>query len=312
KSVESIHLIPPQSRIQCPLFFFPAAIMKPLLLSSSSSSSPPLLKIHNPKPPKFPKLPSNHVNYLFRNLSLPLSSVHLLSSIPPCLASEPLIPSPAEYSDKINLESVLVSIDDFFTANPFFVSGCLFVWLVVIPFGQRYLRGYRFLSAINAFRKLRDDPKVQLLDIRDDESVASLCSPNLKIFDKRVERVEFDKGDEDGFVKKVLGVFPDTQNTILCVLDKQVCVTIWDSSVDDNSLQVAELLVKNGFKGAYAVKGGVRGKKGWVAIQKTMLPPSVRMLRNKAKISEPGSKGGTLEENDVDNSVDAASATSTR
>lgn len=35
-------------------------------------------------------------------------------------------------------------------------------------------------------------------------------------------------------------------------------------SFDGNSLKVAELLFKNGFKGAYAIKGGVRGKKGWI------------------------------------------------
>lgn len=35
-------------------------------------------------------------------------------------------------------------------------------------------------------------------------------------------------------------------------------------SFDGNSMKVAELLVKNGFKEAYAIKGGVRGEKGWL------------------------------------------------
>ncbi|CAN1231824.1 Rhodanese-like domain-containing protein 4A, chloroplastic [Linum grandiflorum] len=191
--------------------------MKSLILCSSS---PPLLQTHIPKPPNSHKSPPNHLNPLFRNvsLSISLSSIHLSSPLPPCLA--------AEYSDKINLESVLVSVDDFFTANPFFVSGCLFLWLVVLPFGQRYLRRYRFLSAIDSFRKLRDDPNVQLLDIRDEESVAGLCSPNLKMLGKQVGWVEFDKDDGDGFVKKVLSVFPDPQNTVLCILDKEVLMIL--------------------------------------------------------------------------------------
>jgi hypothetical protein len=29
-------------------------------------------------------------------------------------------------------------------------------------------------------------------------------------------------------------------------------------------MRVAELLFKNGFKEAYAIRGGVRGKKGWL------------------------------------------------
>lgn len=35
-------------------------------------------------------------------------------------------------------------------------------------------------------------------------------------------------------------------------------------SFDGDSLKVAELLYKSGFKEAYAIKDGVRGKKGWL------------------------------------------------
>lgn len=34
-------------------------------------------------------------------------------------------------------------------------------------------------------------------------------------------------------------------------------------SFDGNSLKVAELLFNNGFKEAYAIKGGLRGPEGW-------------------------------------------------
>ncbi|XP_010251414.1 PREDICTED: rhodanese-like domain-containing protein 4, chloroplastic isoform X3 [Nelumbo nucifera] len=53
------------------------------------------------------------------------------------------------------------------------------------------------------------------------------------------------------------------------------------SSFDGNSMKVAELLVKNGFKEAYAIKGGIKGKNGWQEIQETLLPLSVHVLPNK-------------------------------
>ncbi|XWS75975.1 hypothetical protein CRYUN_Cryun01aG0137500 [Craigia yunnanensis] len=59
------------------------------------------------------------------------------------------------------------------------------------------------------------------------------------------------------------------------------------SSFDGNSFKGAELLYQNGFKEAYAIKGGVRGKKGWLAIQETLLPPSVHIKPKKVvKISQ--------------------------
>lgn len=42
-------------------------------------------------------------------------------------------------------------------------------------------------------------------------------------------------------------------------------------SFDGNSMKVAELLFKNGFKAAYAIKGGVRGKKGWMVCFHSLL-----------------------------------------
>ncbi|CAA6663890.1 unnamed protein product [Spirodela intermedia] len=63
-------------------------------------------------------------------------------------------------------------------------------------------------------------------------------------------------------------------------------------SFDDDSLKVAELLVKNGFKEAYAIKGGVRGKEGWQAIQETLLPPSVHVYPRKKTIWGEGGISG--------------------
>lgn len=48
--------------------------------------------------------------------------------------------------------------------------------------------------------------------------------------------------------------------------DKYCIDSCVEGSFDGNSLKVAELLVKNGFKEAYAIRGGLRGNKGWQVI----------------------------------------------
>ncbi|CAL5388184.1 unnamed protein product [Camellia sinensis] len=191
-----------------------------------------------------------------------------------------------EAPNKINLESILVSIDEFFNRNPFFVAGVTFIWLVVIPLTEEFLRKYKFISAIDAFRKLRADPNAQLLDIRDKKSLQYLGSPNLKFVNKSVVQVEFREEHEEGFVNKVLEKFTEPANTVICVLDK--------GSFDGNSMKVAELLFKNGFKEAYAIRSGVRGENGWQAIQETLLPLSVHIYPKK-KVKMPkklGMNGG--------------------
>ncbi|KAL8232964.1 hypothetical protein R6Q57_002742 [Mikania cordata] len=124
-------------------------------------------------------------------------------------------------SGKIDLEAIVVSIDDFFNRYPVFVAGVVFIWLFVIPATQEYLRKYKFISAIDAFKKLKDDPNAQLLDIRDGKTLRVLGSPNLKLLNKNVMQVEFRDGDdEDDFVKKVKESFEDPANTSICILDK--------------------------------------------------------------------------------------------
>ncbi|XP_041989417.1 rhodanese-like domain-containing protein 4A, chloroplastic [Salvia splendens] len=190
-----------------------------------------------------------------------------------CFASETATTlSVEEVPGRISLESILVSIDNFFNRYPFFVATVVFIWLVAIPLVEEYSQKYKFISAINAFKKLQDDPTAQLLDIRDDKSVASLGSPNLKILNKNAVQVSFREGDEQGFVKRVLDKFGEPNNTTVCILD----------NFDGNSIKVAELLVKTGgFKEAYAIRGGTMGKEGWQEIQETLLPPSVHIIPKK-------------------------------
>ncbi|XXG44575.1 hypothetical protein AAC387_Pa01g4339 [Persea americana] len=188
----------------------------------------------------------------------------------PSFAAETSVPT-EQVSDKINIESILISIDDFFNRNPFFVATCTFIWLVVIPLIENYLKKFKYASAIDAFRKLKNDPSAQLLDIRDNQSLSYLRSPNLKILNKIAVPVEFVEGEEERFVREVLANFSDPGNTILCILD----------NFDGESLKVAELLFKNGFKEAYAIKGGLRGKNGWQEIQEKLLPPSTHVYPSK-------------------------------
>ncbi|XP_022771582.1 rhodanese-like domain-containing protein 4A, chloroplastic isoform X2 [Durio zibethinus] len=170
----------------------------------------------------------------------------------PCLSSESVISSTEP--GKVSLEAILVSIDEFFNKNPFFVAGCTFIWLVVVPLTKEYLSKCKFISAIDAFRKLRDDPNAQLLDIREKKTLDSLGSPKLDFLNKDTVQLQFTAEDEDGFMKKVLERFPNPANTVLCLLD----------NFEGNSLKAAELLYQNGFKEAYAIRGGVRGQKGWL------------------------------------------------
>ncbi|XP_050208290.1 rhodanese-like domain-containing protein 4A, chloroplastic [Mercurialis annua] len=279
-------------------------------LSIISSSSPPIK--NHPKTFKYPIFSLNsHQNPLpiskflpfkshhLTKTSLSFSTLHLLTSLP-SLASETLTSQSEQVSDKISLESILVSIDNFFTSYPFFVYGCAFIWLVAIPVAQQLLSKYRKISAINAFRKLKEDQKAQLLDIRDKRSLKAMGSPNLRIVKKNVVQVEFSEEDEEGFVKKVLEKFSNPENTVVCILD----------NFDGNSMKVAELLFKNGFEEALAIRGGVRGKKGWLEIQETLLPPSVHMkLKKKAKVSktEINGVGQQTEEKNVSPSSAALS-----
>ncbi|KAL7113723.1 hypothetical protein ACP275_04G077700 [Erythranthe tilingii] len=156
-----------------------------------------------------------HLSFLIK----PNFSLLLLGFSPPlsCFASEI---AAEEVSNRINLESILVSIDDFFTRYPFFVATVTFIWLVAIPLTEEYLQKYKVISAINAFNKLRDDPTSQLLDIRDSKILASLGSPNLKFLNKKTAQVEFREGDEEGFVKRVLQNFREPANISVCIIDK--------------------------------------------------------------------------------------------
>ncbi|KAI7753816.1 hypothetical protein M8C21_013628 [Ambrosia artemisiifolia] len=248
-----------------------------IILSSYSCCSPFSPK----KNQKLKASKSNLQSLKTQSLSLMLTS---FQSPLPSLASSIEAPS----ASKIDIESIVVSIDDFFNRYPYFVAGVVFIWLFVIPATQDYLRKYKFISAIDAFKKLKDDPDCQLLDIRDSKTLRVLASPNLKLLDKNAVQVHFSDSDsEEAFVNRVNDSFNHPATTTLCILD----------NFDGESMKVAELLFNNGFKEAYAIRGGVRGTNGWLEIQETLLPPSVHItLKRKVKKSKEAKNNGAIEQ----------------
>ncbi|CAN6485681.1 unnamed protein product [Victoria cruziana] len=206
-----------------------------------------------------------------------ISSVLLLVLAAPPFCSSALAADATAIVDspsKISLERVLVAIDNFFDRYPYFVASVTFVWLVAIPLTQEYLKKFKYVSAIDGFRKLRDDPSTQLVDIRKRKSVEAVGSIDLNLLKKKTAMVEYSEADEAGFVKKVMQEFGDPANTTLCIID----------SLDGNSLKVAQLLHENGgFKATYAIKGGIQGKEGWQEIQGTLLPPPLHVYPRKRR-----------------------------
>ena len=203
------------------------------LLQISSSHLPNLLKPpRNPRrnqlsPPNAAKIASSSAipspaAILARNVAAAWRG-ELLLLLPAAAASWTPLPALAAEADgggKVSLESIVVAVDDFNNRNPFFVAGVVFVWLVVIPLSQEYFRKYKAVGALDAFRKLRDVPEAQLLDIRRGKSVQFMPPPNLRLVEKNAVQVEFDEEDEKGFLREVLAMFPDPANTVVCVLDK--------------------------------------------------------------------------------------------
>lgn len=191
----------------------------------------PFSLLSNPNPPHSSSFPQPHFNKkisishspiplqnLFKKSTFSLAIINLFTPFQSLAVEAPTLTE--SDAGRINLESILVSIDDFFNRYPFFVAGCSFIYLVAIPLAEEYFRKYKFVSAIDAFRKLRDEADSQLLDIRDRKNVKFLGSPSLKMVNKEVVQVEFVEGNEDGFVKKVLERFKDASNTVVFVLDR--------------------------------------------------------------------------------------------
>ncbi|PRQ25523.1 hypothetical protein RchiOBHm_Chr6g0284601 [Rosa chinensis] len=135
-------------KTQKPLTSLPISLPKTSILTSQSFNSHPL---------QFPSIKNLFHNQHKTHISFLLTELIATTAITfPSFASEAT--ASEQVLDKINLESIMVSIDEFFNKYPYFVAGCTFIWLVGVPVVQEYLRKYKFISVINAFRKLKEDP----------------------------------------------------------------------------------------------------------------------------------------------------------
>ncbi|XP_037416819.1 rhodanese-like domain-containing protein 4A, chloroplastic [Triticum dicoccoides] len=192
------------------------------LLQVSTSHLPTLLRPprnprrSQPSPPNAARTPSPSITpppaepILARNAAAAPWRGELLLLLPaawplPALAAE----ADGGGGSKVSLESIVLAVDDFNNRNPFFVAGVVFVWLVVLPLAQEYFKKYKAVGALDAFRKLRDVPEAQLLDVRRGSSVRFMAPPNLRLVEKSAVQVEFDEEDEKRFLGEVLARFPD-------------------------------------------------------------------------------------------------------
>ncbi|CAM6003747.1 unnamed protein product [Sphagnum balticum] len=154
---------------------------------------------------------------------------------------------------------------DFVTANPLaIVLGIAAVMVPAVAF-RVFVKPQTFgnVAAAEAFAKLSDkESDAQILDIRAAEDVKTEGTPDVRKLRKRVVQLPYvDHGEE--YAVRVLAKFKDAENTTLYILDR----------FDGSSAVVARLLANSGFKGAYAIKGGAEGNKGWKESELPWLAP---------------------------------------
>ncbi|PIN13884.1 hypothetical protein CDL12_13489 [Handroanthus impetiginosus] len=158
-------------------------------------------------------------------------------------------------SSDIDVNGVLDSVIDFTAKNPLIVGGGAAVLAVTLVISQLLSKPkpWGVESAKNAYAKLGGDANAQLLDIRSPAEIRQIGSPDVTGLKKKAVAVVYKGADKPGFLNKLALKFKEPENTTLFVLDK----------FDGNSELVAELVTANGFKAAYAIKGGAEGSRGW-------------------------------------------------
>ncbi|CAM6088483.1 unnamed protein product [Calypogeia fissa] len=156
-------------------------------------------------------------------------------------------------------------LTDFFSSNPLALlgGGAIIAVPLLITAIFKKSEGYGTVSAKQAFEKLGDkELNSQLLDIRDADGTKE-GKPDLKLYKKKVTQLPYG-GEAEEYVAKVLKKFKDVEDATIYVLDR----------FDGDSLTVAKLLVKGGFKAAYAIKDGAEGPGGWQNSELPWLVPT--------------------------------------
>ncbi|XBI21250.1 protein THYLAKOID RHODANESE-LIKE, chloroplastic isoform X2 [Aegilops tauschii subsp. strangulata] len=173
---------------------------------------------------------------------------------------------------------------DFVAQNPLVVAAGLAV--VAVPLVVSQVLGgaskpYETVSVKAAYRRLLEEPDAQLVDIRPLKDAREVGSPDISEAKKKAAAVPYDGEDKNGFLKKLALRFKDPENTTLIILDK----------FDGNSELVAELVTSNGYKGAFAVKDGAEGPRGWQSSDLPWTAPKKGFSLDFGELFGDGSEG---------------------
>uniref|UniRef100_R7WCI9 Protein THYLAKOID RHODANESE-LIKE, chloroplastic n=1 Tax=Aegilops tauschii TaxID=37682 RepID=R7WCI9_AEGTA len=168
--------------------------------------------------------------------------------------------------------------------NPLVVAAGLAV--VAVPLVVSQVLGgaskpYETVSVKAAYRRLLEEPDAQLVDIRPLKDAREVGSPDISEAKKKAAAVPYDGEDKNGFLKKLALRFKDPENTTLIILDK----------FDGNSELVAELVTSNGYKGAFAVKDGAEGPRGWQSSDLPWTAPKKGFSLDFGELFGDGSEG---------------------
>jgi len=165
----------------------------------------------------------------------------------------------------------------FLDKNPLFAFGVSFVVFLVIPLVSDLAdRSRKWVSAETAYSNLRDEVEPQLVDIRGIDEIEDVGSPDISSFNKKVVQVTY-TGDEDAFLYEMRKRFKEPAQTTLYILDMY----------DGNSMEVAQMLTRNGFRAVYAIRDGFQGSNGWQAVGEILFPKTVHVdTGNGATVSQ--------------------------
>ncbi|XP_009761641.1 rhodanese-like domain-containing protein 4, chloroplastic [Nicotiana tabacum] len=215
------------------------------------------------------KIPSHPISFPFKNLcsvesisrnvqgGLVLLSSALTTGLAKALTyEEALEQSTTSPAADFDATAVVETVTTFASDNPLVIAGGVVALALPVVLFQvlEKPKSWGVESAKTAYAKLGDDESAQLLDIRAPAELREVGSPDIRGLKKKAVTVAYKGEDKPGFLKKLALKFKDPENTTLFILDK----------FDGNSELVAELVTANGFKAAYAIKGGAEGPRGWL------------------------------------------------
>ncbi|KAH8964866.1 hypothetical protein BDL97_04G087700 [Sphagnum fallax] len=185
-----------------------------------------------------------------------IAASSLVGPVQVALAAEAVVASSSSASNPIDLENT--SYLEAMAANPVAVVAGLIAFSLpyVLP---KLLKldeppNYGLVTAKEAYAALSTTGKTtQLLDVRaGDSDEYRDVMPNITPLEKEVVQLPFT--GQDDYAAQAFANVEDAENTTVFILD----------GLNGNSLAVAKLLANNGFKGAYAIEGGIEGPAGWL------------------------------------------------